>query len=103
MDLPFEALREVEVKFKDDSEPLRAQALAAGRFARVTDVMDRIDYALSPHGESILLSARGDLFFLSKTSQGEDLTNTPGADEDHASWSPNGRLIAYETDRSGSQ
>jgi len=103
MDLPSEALREVKVEFKDDSEPLRTQALAAGRFARVTDVMGRIDYALSPHGESILLSARGDLFSLSKTSQGEDLTNTPGADEDHPSWSPNGQLIAYETDRSGSQ
>jgi tricorn protease len=103
IDLPSEALREVKVEFKDDSELLRTQALAAGRFARVTDVMGRIDYALSPHGESILLSARGDLFSLSKTSQGEDLTNTPGADEDHPSWSPNGRLIAYETDRSGSQ
>ena len=58
MDLPSEALREVKVEFKDDSEPLRAQALSAGRFARVTDVMGRIDYALSPLGESILLSAR---------------------------------------------
>ncbi len=103
IDLPSEALREVKVEFKDDNEPLRAHALAAGRFARVTDVMGCIDYSLSPHGESILLSVRGDLFSLSKTSQGEDLTNTPGADEDHPSWSPNGRLIAYETDRSGSQ
>jgi len=103
IDLPSEALREVKVEFKDDSEPLRAQAREAGRFARVTDVMGRIDYALSPHGESILLSARGDLFSLSKTSQGEDLTKTSGADEDHPSWSPNGQLIAYETDRSGSQ
>jgi tricorn protease len=103
MALPSEALREVKVEFKDDIEPLRPRVVAAGRFARVTDAMGRIDYALSPHGESILLSARGDLFSLSKTSQGEDLTNTPGADEDHPSWSPNGRLIAYETDRSGSQ
>jgi tricorn protease len=103
IDLPSEALREVKVEFKDDIEPLRPHVVAAGRFTRVTDVMGRIDYALSPHGESILLSARGDLFSLSKTSQGEDLTNTPGADEDHPSWSPNGRLIAYETDRSGSQ
>jgi tricorn protease len=103
MDLPSEALREVKVEFNDNSDPQRVQAQAAGRFARVTDARGRIDYALSPDGESILLSARGDLFSLSKKSQGEDLTNTPGADEDHPSWSPNGRLIAYETDHRGSQ
>ena len=34
------------------------------------------------------------------TSQGaaRNLTNTPGVDEDHPAWSPDGQLIAYETD-----
>ena len=103
IDLPSEALREVKVQIKDDSVHLRAHAVAVGKYARMTDVTGRIDYALSTHGDSILVSARGDLFRLSKASRAEDLTNTPGTDEDHPSWSPDGRLIAYETDSIGSQ
>ena len=103
IDLPSETLREVKVEIKDEGKRSRAHSVAVGNFARVTDVMNGIDYALSPHGDSILLSARGDLFRLSDSSKAQDLTNTPGADEDHPSWSPDGRLIAYETDASGSQ
>ena len=44
------------------------------------------------------MSARGDLFDVPATGAARDLTNTPGADEDHPSWSPDGRAIAFETD-----
>jgi tricorn protease len=103
IDLPSENLREVKVELADGAKLLAVHTVAAGEFARITDVMGRIDYALSPRGDSILLSARGDLFRLTASSQAQDLTNTPGADEDHPAWSPDGRLIAYESDSSGAQ
>ena len=103
IDLPSESLREVKIDVPGDGERMRARSVMAQPFARVTDVMGGVDYALSPTGDSLLLSARGDLFSLSVQSEGKDLTNTPGADEDHPSWSPDGRLIAYETDSNGEQ
>ncbi len=103
IDLPTEVLREVKVAMPDEEKRLTAYSVAAGTFARVTDVTGHTDYALSPHGDSVLLSVRGDLFRLSNASASQDLTNTPGADEDHPSWSPDGRLIAYESDSTGSQ
>jgi tricorn protease len=102
IDLPSERLRKVNVDF-GDLEPNKIHAERVGRFARATDVMNQIDYAPSPRGDSLLLSARGDLFRLDKASNAEDLTNTPGVEEDHPSWSPDGHIIAYETDRSGAQ
>ncbi len=102
IDLPSERLRKVDVTYADLQQP-KVGAEAVGKFARVTDAMNHIDYASSPRGDSLLLSARGDLFRLDRASHAEDLTNTPGVEEDHPSWSPDGRMIAYETDRDGSQ
>jgi tricorn protease len=103
IDLPSEHLREVKIEVPNESEHLRAHTLEVGPFARVTDVMDGIDYALAPNGDSLLLSAHGDLFRISPQSQGKNLTSTPGADEDHPAWSPDGKFIAYETDINGEQ
>ena len=103
IDVPSESLREVKVDVPDDGERTRAGAVMVGQSARVTDVMGHVDYALSPAGDTLLLSARGDLFSLDAQSQAKDLTSTPGADEDHPSWSPDGHLIAYATDSNGEQ
>ena len=62
-----------------------------------------VDFAVSPHGDAMLLSARGDLFRVSLTADPVNLTHTPGADEDHPAWSPDGKMIAYETDTTGEQ
>ena len=60
------------------------------------------EFGLSPNGERILLSARGDLFSVpSKKGFTVNLTNTSGVHERHASWSPDGHWIAYISDRSG--
>ena len=103
MDLPLEKLREVPIRIGKEAEPTQVHTAAVGSFARVTDAMGHIDYALSPHGDSMLLSACGDLIRLDRASHAEDLTNTSGVEEDHPSWSPDGHLIAYETDSSGAQ
>ena len=38
-----------------------------------------------------------------KNGATRDLTSTPGIDEDHPAWSPDGRTIAYTTDAGGGQ
>ena len=103
IDLPSEQLREVKVDVPDEDERTRPRTAKVDLFVRVTDVIGGVDYAVSPHGESLLLSARGDLFRLEQNSEAQNLTNTPGVDEDHPSWSPDGQSIVYETDSDGEQ
>jgi len=60
------------------------------------------DYSVSPSGKFGLITARGDLFTLS-ASQGipRNLTQTSGTRERNAVWSPDGKWIAYLSDKSG--
>ncbi len=103
LDLPSEHLREVKVDVPESDERMRPYSASVKPFIRVTDVMGRVDYALSPDGASLLLSARGDLFRLQRNSATQNLTNTPAVDEDHPSWSPDGQSIVFETDSNGEQ
>ena len=105
VDLPSERVRPVSVDVPDDGARTAPRMEAVGASIRVTDAMQGVDYALSPAGDRLALSAHGDLFTLSADGRvpGRNLTGTPGADEDHAAWSPDGRWIAYQTDASGEQ
>ena len=103
IDLPREHLRQVNVNVPDDGERTSIHPAPVGHAVRVKDAMGGVDYALSPTGDALLISARGDLFRVAPHTAGMDLTNTPGTDEDHPAWSPDGKTIAYETDGSGSQ
>jgi tricorn protease len=103
IDLPSEHLRELNISVRDDGESTEVRTAAVSSFVRVTDVMGGLDYALSPRGNSLLLSARGDLFQVSTERGPKNLTSTTGADEDHPTWSPDGQFIPYETDADGEQ
>ncbi|MGH8042672.1 MAG: S41 family peptidase [Rudaea sp.] len=88
--------RAISIDVPTDGTKTRPQHIA---------VADRIEqFGLSPHGERAFFVARGDLFSV-PVEHGitRDLTQTPGAHEREAAWSPDGKRIAYVSDQSGDE
>ena len=69
-------------------------------FKNVTEDVDAM--SISPTGKRALLTARGDVFTV-PAEKGEirNLTLSPGVRESAATWSPDGRWVAYLSDRTG--
>nr|WP_321984483.1 S41 family peptidase [uncultured Lichenicoccus sp.] len=104
IDLPSETLHQVPVSVPDDGTRTGPRWVHAADAIRDVDTAQQVDYALSPNGKRALFSARGDLFTVpAEHGATRNLTRTSDADEDHPSWSPDGKLIAYTTDGSGNQ
>ena len=61
-------------------------------------------YALSPKGERALFAARGDIFTAPVEKGGvRNLTRSSNANDKFPSWSPDGKKIAYISDRTGEE
>ncbi|MBU6296937.1 MAG: PD40 domain-containing protein [Alphaproteobacteria bacterium] len=104
LDLPSEQLHQLDVTVPDDGTRTAPRYVEAAKFVRDVDTAQQTDYALSPNGKRALFSARGDLFTVpAEHGATRDLTDTSNADEDHPSWSPDGKTVAYTTDIDGEQ
>ena len=69
-------------------------------YRNVADKMFSFD--LSPDGERVLVIARGDLFSLpAQHGPVYNVTQTPGGHEREGKWSPDGKHIAYFSDKDG--
>jgi tricorn protease len=92
LDLPSEQLHKLDVTVPDDG------TRSAPRFVDASKQIHAYDIA--PNGKRAVFEARGDIFTVpEKDGATRDITETSSANERYPSWSPNGKLIAYVTDR----
>lgn len=93
-DLETMRLRKIPIEIHDD--------LAVGR-DQLRDVSkETTSYDVAPDGARAVIGARGDIFTVpAKHGPTRNLTQSPGIHERNATWSPDGRWIAYVSDQSG--
>ncbi|MFZ1906752.1 MAG: PDZ domain-containing protein [Steroidobacteraceae bacterium] len=104
LDLPSEQLHDLDVTVPDDGARTGPRWVDAKSAIREKDSSQTTDYDIAPNGNRAVFSARGDLFTLpAEHGNTRNLTQTSNADEDHPSWSPDGKTIAYTTDVTGEQ
>jgi tricorn protease len=94
LDLASEKSHEVPVKVVTDRATLRAHVEEVGTQIAAA--------ALSPTGKRALFEAHGDVFTVPvENGPVRDLTETSGAAERTPAWSPDGKLVAYWSDKTG--
>ena len=94
LDLKTEQPHEVAIQVVTDRAALRPQLDSVGRAIHAA--------AISPSGKRAVFEARGDVFTVpAEHGMILDVTRTSGAAERFPVWSPDGKTLAYFSDRSG--
>ncbi|HYR27874.1 MAG TPA: PDZ domain-containing protein, partial [Thermoanaerobaculia bacterium] len=88
---------------KSEQIPIRVYGDFRNTLPYFKNVRENIDwFTLSPTGQRALFVARGDVFSVpAKEGEIRNVTQTPGIRERGSSWSPDGRWIAYLSDKTG--
>jgi len=95
-DVKKSADRKISVHVPDDGLNRRPSRVSAANLIE--------DFELSPKGERALFVARGDVFSAPiEKGPTRNLTDSSGAHDKWARWSPDGRKIAFVSDRSGEE
>ncbi len=88
--------RKVTVDLPDDARHARR------RWVQVAEQI--ADASLAPDGKRVAFTARGEVFTVpAEHGDVRNVTRTPGARERNATWSPDGRWLAYWSDASGEE
>ena len=94
LDLATEKAAPVDIVVQEDGASARPAFVNVSRFVQGVD--------LAPDGNRVTVVARGDVFTVpAKHGPVRNLTQTSGVHERGASWSPDGKWIAYLSDATG--
>ncbi|MBU1099586.1 MAG: PDZ domain-containing protein [Bacteroidetes bacterium] len=94
LDINSKETKRIDIEIKADNPEVRPTLVD------VTDLIQGID--ISPTGKRALVVARGDIFTIPKADgTAKNLTESSGARDKDAAWSPDGKSIASISDKSG--
>lgn len=93
-DIPTGSTEELSITVADD--------FTAGRNKQVDASKNITDFDVSPDGNRLVFSARGDVYSVpARKGVTRNLTRSSGAHDRDAIWSPDGKWIAFISDQSG--
>ena len=94
LDLAAQKAAKITVEIPDDAILTRPEIVSVSDYVT--------EFGLSPDSKRAVFVARGDVFTVpEKKGNTRNLTGTCGSKEKNAVWSPDGRWIAYISDRTG--
>jgi len=94
LDLKTKVSAKIDIKIETDAPELRPY------FKNVSDFVTNV--SISPSGKRALVEARGEIFSVpQKDGPTRNLTNSSASRDKDAIWSPDGKTIAFISDRNG--